>query len=118
MGEVMMVAHGGGAAEAKPGGRETMGYASFVARRQDPLFARWFAKLETDVRRLGDEPGRHHERLIRLQNALIDLVDFLDPDYRRFPPNRRTKLAPEVRPSEPREAGPAPAGVPATREPS
>jgi hypothetical protein len=31
-------------------------------------------------------------RLVALQNALVDLLTFLDPDFIRFPQERRTKV--------------------------
>lgn len=79
IGEVMMAGTGGGTP------RECLGYAAFVERRRDPEFSRWFAKLEADVELLGREPGAHQSRLARLQHALIDLIEFLDPDRQYFP---------------------------------
>jgi hypothetical protein len=98
IGEVMMVGKAAGAA------RECIGYAAFVERRRDPDFARWFAKLEGDVERLGREPGAHLARLARIQHALIDFIDFLDPDFKYFSRRRRQKIqipgdAPEPRPA-------------------
>jgi hypothetical protein len=89
IGEVMMTpaAHGG-----HEGSRECLGYASFVLRGTDPDFSRWFSKLRHDIDLMAREPGRHLERLVRLQNALIDLIDFLDPDSMRFPAGRRGRI--------------------------
>ena len=72
--------------------RQCVGYAAFVEKRRDPAFSRWFQRLEHDVGLLAAEPGRHDERLYRLQQALIDLVDFLDEDYAYFPKDVRGKL--------------------------
>src|SRR5215471_12874053 len=36
--------------------------------------------------------GRARPRLIAFTNALIDLLQFLDPDFVRFPKERRTKV--------------------------
>ena len=120
IGEVMLV-------QSASGGRETMGYATFVARRKDPEFSRWFRKLSDDVRLITDEPGRHEERAIDLQHALIELLDFLDPMYQYFPESMRRKIPrpaavpPEAAPAED-EAGKdptlAPAAQPASPSPS
>lgn len=72
---------------------ECLGYASFVQRRrEDQAFARWFAKLERDVRTLAAEPGQHDVRLIKLQNRLVDLLDLMDPGFLHFAKNVRTKI--------------------------
>lgn len=60
---------------------ECMGYASFVAKQNDPVFAGWFERLGTG---LTDLPGKQSDRLTAIQNALIDLIDFLDPEKERF----------------------------------
>ena len=76
---------------------ETMGYAAFVLKRRDDTdFARWFDRLGRDVALLSREPGRHTDPLVSLQRALIDLLDFLDPDCERLPKSERGKLAPAV----------------------
>ncbi|MFJ2248942.1 hypothetical protein ACIPJN_32370 [Streptomyces sp. NPDC086796] len=36
---------------------------------------------------------RPHSGLVRLQIALMDLIDFLDPDSDRFPDHRRSRLS-------------------------
>ena len=48
--------------------------------------------LTKDVRDAILEIDNSRPRLVLLQQALINLVDFLDPKYLRFPANRRTKL--------------------------
>ena len=74
--------------------QDTIGYAAFVTRRRgDPDFARWFDRLAEDIsaaRRT--EPGGHDQRLVALQRALIDLIEFLDPDCERLPKAERPKL--------------------------
>jgi hypothetical protein len=56
-----------------------VGYAAFVAKlEQEPSFARWFAKLEDDVQQLAADPSGSDDRLVALQHALMDLIDFLD----------------------------------------
>jgi len=78
---------------------DSMGYAEFVQRFEaDRAFARWFSGLDSDIDALmkGGVPGA---RLTLTQRALIDLIDFVDPDWIRFPDaNERGRL-------------PAPAGI-------
>lgn len=71
----------------------TRGYASFCARlKGDPAFASWFARLDSDVRALTTiETAR--KRLVALQNALIDLIDFLDHPPLRVPSGLRSKIS-------------------------
>ncbi|MGH8898352.1 MAG: hypothetical protein ACRDZ4_15360 [Egibacteraceae bacterium] len=80
-------------AKDEPARGRCMGYAAFVAKLEtEPSFARWFDKLEADVERLAADPASAGERLIPLQQALIDLIDFLDDPPARFPVAQRTKL--------------------------
>lgn len=73
--------------------RQCIGYAAFVAKlEQEPSFARWFAKLEDDVQQLAADPSPRYDRLVALQHALIDLIDFLDDPPTRFPREHRAKL--------------------------
>jgi hypothetical protein len=70
-----------------------MGYAAFCARlQQDKEFASWFARLDADVLELGNGPESGRARLIRIQHALIDLLDFLDKAAIRFPAAQRSKI--------------------------
>jgi hypothetical protein len=66
-----------------PGGRrhECIGYAAFVAAHADPNFAKWFRRLGDAIEQLSAEKPA---RLVAVQHALIDLVDFLDPQLDRF----------------------------------
>lgn len=73
---------------------ESLGYAAFVAGRQRQEFSRWFRKLETDLELLAAEPDTHLERVILLQNRLIDVLDIFDPDCQRFSLARRERLQP------------------------
>jgi hypothetical protein len=73
-------------------GPECMGYASFLDFYQehpDPLLT----AVEADVAALGTNLPRALPRLIALQHALVELLDFLDPNYVRFPEKNRSKLA-------------------------
>ena len=67
---------------------ECMGYAAFVAAHEDPAFARWFTRLGGAIDRLRDDESNRPERLMRVQQCLIDLIDLLDPDRARFAKNR------------------------------
>lgn len=67
------------------------GYAAFLdqlSRGSDPLLE----PIQLAVEQLST--GLHHARprLVALQNAFIDLLDFLDPNFLRFPEERRTKV--------------------------
>lgn len=48
--------------------------------------------LKEDILALIADIDAVRSRLVILQNVLINLIDFLDPNYIRFPKNRRTKL--------------------------
>jgi hypothetical protein len=71
-----------------------VGYASFTKRLTDPDFGRWFEKLRADLALLSAEADAHLERAVQLHNALIDVLDLLDPEYKRFARERRTHLDP------------------------
>lgn len=71
---------------------DSMGYAEFEDRLEDTAFARWFKELRDDIGTLARDLSGH-TRPIHLQRALIDLIEFLDPDGIRFPdPNERGKI--------------------------
>ncbi|MCX4869561.1 hypothetical protein OIC43_42685 [Streptomyces sp. NBC_00825] len=70
-----------------------LGYAEFCRRLDtDADFAGWFEPLSDGIRELASST-RPHPRLVRLQVALMDLIDFLDPDADRFPDHRRSRLS-------------------------
>lgn len=90
VGEVMMT-HA--AAADRTGPRwDCMGYAAFVKALPEPDVARWFDKLQADVRLLATEPGKHMERLVALQNRLLDLIGLLDPRGDRVSATMRERL--------------------------
>lgn len=97
--ELMMVPTG-----APEGPRsECMGYAAFCERLdEDEDFRRWFERLRADVDLMVDRS--QDERLVRLQNDMVDLIDHLDPKALRIPAEFRQRLP---RPE------PAAGGVPA-----
>jgi hypothetical protein len=70
-----------------------MGYAEFCQRLDtDADFARWFEPLSDGICELASST-RPYFRLVRLQIALMDLIDFLDPEADRFPDHRRARLS-------------------------
>jgi len=74
-----------------PRGPGCLGYASFLdcyKAHPDPLLC----ALEADIALLGTNLPQALPRLTALQHSLIDLLDFLDPKYVRFPQKTRTKL--------------------------
>jgi hypothetical protein len=72
---------------------DILGYAAFVERLEaDPAFTRWFSRWNDDLDALmkGQQVGA---RLILVQRALINLIDFFDPEWVRFPdPNERGRI--------------------------
>lgn len=71
---------------------ECLGYAVFTERLNDPAFMRWFAKLSGDLAVLAERGDPRHPRLVDAQHALIDLIEFLDPDEQYFAGHRRGKI--------------------------
>jgi hypothetical protein len=70
-----------------------LGYVEFCRRLDaDADFASWFEPASDGIRELASST-RPHARLMRLQVALMDLIDFLDPDADRFPDHRRSRLS-------------------------
>jgi hypothetical protein len=70
---------------------EPIGYATFLKMRKDEDFSRWFRQLRMDIDDLANGGGGA-ERLVRLQNALIGLIDSLDPGYAKVPQDIRSKV--------------------------
>ena len=75
-----------------PAGHACLGYAAFVESLSDPGFGVWLEKLKDYVQDLEQSPPPGLARLGLLQNALIDLIDELDPDYMRFPAHLRQRV--------------------------
>lgn len=76
-------------------GPECIGYAAFLGRlHQDPDAL--IEALRDDVRGLSERLHAARPRLVGLQNALIDLLAFLDPEFIRFPKERRSKVAAQI----------------------
>jgi hypothetical protein len=74
--------------EEKNGRAACIGYAKFLQRlkdNQEPLFE----QLKEDVISLSKNVKASYPRLINIQNGLIDILKFLDPEGVRFPKDRR-----------------------------
>ena len=71
---------------------ECIGYATFVQKLKEPDFKRWFRNLHKDIEKFIREPTVARKRTARLQHALVDLIDFLDPDCARIPESKRRKF--------------------------
>ena len=73
-----------------PRGLECIGYAEFLNRtdlQEDSLLN----ALRSDVLSLRNKLPNAQPRLVALHHTLINLLDFFDPDYVRFPQERRKK---------------------------
>ena len=87
IGEIMIQADGD---DERP---ETMGYAGFLASQKKPDFDRWFVDLRADIDALANEPHAGHDaRLVALQQALVELIDLLDPNHVRIQSSERRQL--------------------------
>jgi hypothetical protein len=83
LGELLMVPVNGGDQH------EAMTYTAFCARLDgDPGFRDWFQRLLDDVDQIASCDDEDNMRLIRTQHALIDLLDFLDPEHTRLTTDR------------------------------
>jgi len=80
VGEVMLVEH-----VAANGQRrfDCLGYATFCRRLEDQEFAAWFESLREDIGTLASPGVSVPARVEKLQQALVDLLDTLDPDHHR-----------------------------------
>jgi hypothetical protein len=71
--------------------RECVGYATFVEKCTESDFSIWF-------QRIGDEIESSREQLPKrfylVQHALIDLIDHMDPDRKRFQRDRAKLVIP------------------------
>ncbi|WP_162908306.1 hypothetical protein [Allorhizocola rhizosphaerae] len=81
IGELMMVTTNAGS--------DCMTYPVFSSKLEhEPEFARWFARLRRDVDAFLTHDWNGNIRQVHLQWALIDLIDFLDPNEVRLTQNR------------------------------
>jgi hypothetical protein len=90
IGEVMLVATNSTTGDLPRW--ESKGYARFVGEHDVEQVQRWFRRVENDIATLAKEPEAHDARLVRLQNALIDLIEVLDPEGERVPQQHRQRL--------------------------
>lgn len=73
-----------------------LGYAEFVDRVGGAAFSDWFAPLGRDLNLISKT--RKYGRFVRVQRALVDVIDLLDPDRVRYPTaDRRGKLPVPIR---------------------
>jgi len=91
LGEVMLVP----VTEPRPGAPrwECLGYASFVRSLEDGEMARWFRTLREDIKEVSADVANRDGRLRLIQRRLMDVIDIIDPDARRVPPQLRKRLA-------------------------
>jgi hypothetical protein len=82
IGELMMVS-------STNGGTDCMTYPMFVSKLDsDPEFEGWFTRLRQDVDTFVTQDWQGNIRQVHVQWALIDLIDFLDPNRIRLTRNR------------------------------
>lgn len=72
-------------------GSECVGYGAFL-KNFGPGANPLIDALRADIQSLETGLGQATDRLKSVQNALIDLLKMLDPDYLRFPEDRRSKV--------------------------
>jgi hypothetical protein len=75
----------------KADGCDCLGYADFLDRLRDQSVP-VFEELRSEVAELETGLPNAEQRLIRLQNLLIDLLEFHDPTFARFPKETRGKV--------------------------
>ncbi|HZM81230.1 MAG TPA: hypothetical protein VFC19_36350 [Candidatus Limnocylindrales bacterium] len=81
IGELMMV--------DTPGGKDCMTYPEFASKLdKDPAFEAWFKRLRQDVDSFLTQDWYGNIRQVHVQWALIDLIDFLDPNRIRLTQSR------------------------------
>jgi hypothetical protein len=68
-----------------------IGFATFTSSRK-PEIDQWLNPVREDIRKLAVQPGIFDRRLTAIQHAMIDLLEFLDPEYIRFPHTTRSKV--------------------------
>jgi hypothetical protein len=72
---------------------ESIGYVEFCARLEnDSAFSKWFTRLRDGLDHVVNSRAER-SRFVPLQNGLIDLIEFLDPQQLRLPARLRDRLA-------------------------
>lgn len=67
---------------------DCIGFAEFSLRIAHSEFSTWFETLRESIETAANNPDPDYSRLVLVQHALLDLIDFLDPDSVRIPENR------------------------------
>lgn len=81
--------------DSEPGERRCIGYATFCAQlTAQGAFSEWTQELLDHVELAAREPDKARHRLVRIQHQLIDLIDLLDAEGRRFPSAERSRFVP------------------------
>jgi hypothetical protein len=81
--------------DSKPGERRCIGYARFCSMlTSGEALSETTQELLDHVELAAREPDMARHRLIKLQHQLIDLIDLLDAEARRFPTEQRSRFAP------------------------
>ncbi|WP_210573169.1 hypothetical protein [Streptomyces sp. GESEQ-4] len=81
--------------DSEPGERRCIGYATFCAQlTAEDAFSEWMQEILDHVELAAREPDQARDRLARIQHQLIDLIDLLDAEGRRFPSAERSRFAP------------------------
>jgi hypothetical protein len=87
--------------ERGTGAVRCIGFAAFCTDRK-PAIDYWLDPLREDIRRMATESQPLALRLIKIQNALIELLKFLDPKFDHFPESSgnqsRTRTERKARP--------------------
>jgi hypothetical protein len=68
-----------------------IGFAAFMGGR-NPAIDHWLNPLRDDVKRMAVHLEPFEKRLVSIQHSLIDLLQFLDPEFVRFPRATRAKV--------------------------
>ncbi|MCF0093078.1 hypothetical protein [Micromonospora sp. MH99] len=72
---------------------EVLGYPAFCDRLEtDPRFPSWFTRLLAEVHEVEAQGHRGNERLVRLQNELVGLIELIDPKGEWLPLEQRERL--------------------------
>jgi hypothetical protein len=70
----------------------SIGFAAFIGSR-DPAIDQWLNSIRDDIKATSSDVKRSRERLAMIQHTLVDLLNFLDPEFIRFPRENRMKVS-------------------------
>lgn len=70
---------------------DCIGYAAFIRKMSDGD-DRWFRRTRADLQALARDPANSQERMVRIQHALLELVNILDPAGERVSMGMRSRL--------------------------